>query len=99
MWPWSRRTRVGGTCLHAAHPGQEFLETALVFRTVAGAKDSACKAEQPTVDSRLASPQAEGRRSALEGPPGPDEATQITTVIGTGTLAPNKTVRSTTAPS
>ena len=45
------KDKVGGTCLHrGCIPAKEFLETATVFRTVAGAKEFGVLAEQPQVD-------------------------------------------------
>ncbi|HEV2370224.1 MAG TPA: FAD-dependent oxidoreductase, partial [Acidimicrobiales bacterium] len=45
------RDKVGGTCLHrGCIPAKEFLETASVYRTVAGAKEFGVQAEQPSVD-------------------------------------------------
>src|SRR2546423_12755803 len=45
------KEKVGGTCLHrGCIPAKEFLETAHVFRTVAGAKEFGGNAEQPTGD-------------------------------------------------
>jgi dihydrolipoamide dehydrogenase len=43
--------KVGGTCLHrGCVPAKEFLETAAVYRTVAGAKEYGVDAGQPVVD-------------------------------------------------
>src|SRR5580658_6240120 len=45
------RDKVGGTCLHrGCIPAKEFLETASVMRTVAGAKEFGVQAGQPSVD-------------------------------------------------
>src|SRR5438309_11159502 len=45
------KDKVGGTCLHrGCIPAKEFLETASVYRTVAGAKEFGIQAEQPSVD-------------------------------------------------
>lgn len=45
------KEKVGGTCLHrGCIPAKEFLETATVFRSVAGAKEFGVQASQPTVD-------------------------------------------------
>ena len=42
------KDKVGGTCLHrGCIPAKEFLETATVFRTVAGAKEFGIQASQP----------------------------------------------------
>ena len=45
------KEKVGGTCLHrGCIPAKEFLETAAVYRTVAGAKEFGVQASQPAVD-------------------------------------------------
>jgi len=45
------KDKVGGTCLHrGCIPAKEFLETAAVYRTVAGAKEFGVQASQPTVE-------------------------------------------------
>src|SRR5471030_1484825 len=45
--------RVGGTCLHqGCIPAKELLQTAEVYRTVAGAKEFGVDAGQPTLDLR-----------------------------------------------
>ena len=45
------RDKVGGTCLHrGCIPAKEFLETASVYRTVAGAKEFGVQSSQPTVE-------------------------------------------------
>src|SRR4051812_14505007 len=45
------KEKVGGTCLHrGCIPAKEFLETASVFRTVAGAKEFGVLADQPGID-------------------------------------------------
>ena len=45
------RDKVGGVCLHrGCIPAKQFLETASVARTVAGAKDLGVQAGQPLVD-------------------------------------------------
>ncbi len=45
------KDKVGGTCLHrGCIPAKEFLETAAVFRTVAGAKEFGVQASQPAVE-------------------------------------------------
>ncbi|MDP8937279.1 MAG: FAD-dependent oxidoreductase, partial [Actinomycetota bacterium] len=89
------RDRVGGTCLHrGCIPAKQFLETASVFRTVAGAKEFGVQADQPTLD--FAASQArkqkvvdglwKGLRSLMK-------SRKITVVEGTGTLRANHTVR------
>ena len=56
------KDKVGGTCLHrGCIPAKEFLETASVYRTVAGAKEYGVQAGQPTVDFAVSSgPQGQG---------------------------------------
>ena len=45
------KDKVGGTCLHrGCIPAKEFLETATVYRTVAGAKEFGVQVEQPTIE-------------------------------------------------
>ena len=45
------KDKVGGTCLHrGCVPAKEFLETASVFRAVAGAKEFGVQASQPVVE-------------------------------------------------
>jgi dihydrolipoamide dehydrogenase len=45
------KEKVGGTCLHrGCIPAKEFLETATVYRTVAGAKEFGVQSDQPSVD-------------------------------------------------
>ncbi len=45
------KEKVGGTCLHrGCIPAKEFLETASVYRTVAGAKEFGVNASQPAVE-------------------------------------------------
>jgi dihydrolipoamide dehydrogenase len=45
------KDKVGGTCLHrGCVPAKEFLETAAVFRSVAGAKEFGVHASQPVVE-------------------------------------------------
>ena len=89
------REKVGGTCLHrGCIPAKQVLETASVFRTVAGAKEFGVVADQPSVD--FASAQArkqkvvnqlwKGLQSLMKG-------RKITTVNGTGTLGKHLTVK------
>jgi dihydrolipoamide dehydrogenase len=45
------KNKVGGTCLHVGCiPAKELLETAAVFRNVAGAKEFGIDSSQPTID-------------------------------------------------
>src|SRR5204863_3215567 len=89
------KDKVGGTCLHrGCIPAKEFLETAHVFRTVANAKEFGVLADPPAVD--FATSQARKQKvidQLWKGLQGLMKQRKITTVIGTGTLAPNKTVK------
>ncbi len=89
------KDKVGGTCLHrGCIPAKEFLETAHVYRTVAGAKEFGIQVEQPGVDFA----QSQDRKQKVvnqlwKGLQGLMKKRKITTITGTGTLGPNKTVR------
>jgi dihydrolipoamide dehydrogenase len=89
------KDKVGGTCLHrGCIPAKEFLETASVFRTVAGAKEFGVVSDQPTME--FATSQARKQKvvdQLWKGLQGLMKRRKITTVAGTGTLAPNKTVK------
>jgi dihydrolipoamide dehydrogenase len=88
------RDKVGGTCLHrGCIPAKQFLETATVFRTVAGAKEFGVQADQPTVD--FAASQARKQRvvdQLWKGLEGLMKRRRITTFAGTGRLGPDHTV-------
>jgi len=88
------REKVGGTCLHrGCIPAKQFLETATVFRTVAGAKEFGVVADQPTVD--FASAQARKRKvveQLWKGLQTLMKSRKITTVHGAGTLRDRHTV-------
>jgi len=89
------RNKVGGTCLHrGCIPAKEFLETASVFRSVAGAKEFGVLADQPELDFAV----SQGRKQKVvdglwKGLQGLMKSRKITTAIGTGTLAPDHVVR------
>src|ERR1041385_6419323 len=87
------KDKVGGTCLHrGCIPAKEFLETATVFRTVAGAKEFGVMAEQPTVDFAVSQARKQKVVDQLwKGLQGLMKRRKITTVIGTGQLAKNHT--------
>src|SRR5438067_5182695 len=89
------KDKVGGTCLHrGCIPAKEFLETATVFRTVAGAKEFGVLAEQPTLDFAISQARKQKVVDQLwKGLQGLMKRRKITTVIGTGSLAPNHTVK------
>jgi len=89
------REKVGGTCLHrGCIPAKEFLETANVVRTVAGAKEFGVQAGQPAVDFAV----SQGRKQKVveqlyKGLAGLMAGRGITTFIGNGTLLPGRRVR------
>jgi dihydrolipoamide dehydrogenase len=89
------KDKVGGTCLHrGCIPAKEFLETAHVYRTVAGAKEFGIQVEQPAVEFS----QSQARKQKVveqlwKGLQGLMKKRKITIVTGTGTLGRNKTVR------
>jgi dihydrolipoamide dehydrogenase len=80
--------RVGGTCLHqGCIPAKELLQTAEVYRTVAGAKEFGVDAGQPSLDLRTSQARKQqvidrltrGLESLLKG-------RKVTIVTGTGSL-------------
>jgi dihydrolipoamide dehydrogenase len=80
--------RVGGTCLHrGCIPAKELLQTAEVFRTVAGAKEFGVDGGQPTLDLRTSQSRKQqvierltrGLESLLKG-------RKVTIISGTGSL-------------
>ena len=87
--------KVGGTCLHrGCVPAKEFLETATVVRTVAGAKEFGVQAGQPVVDFAT----SQGRKQKVvdqlwKGLAGLMKGRGIVTFEGTGTLLPGRRVR------
>jgi len=89
------REKVGGTCLHrGCIPAKEFLETASVYRTVAGAKEFGIQAEQPSVD--FAASQARKQKvvdGLWKGLQSLMKARKNTVFPGTGTLLPGRKVR------
>jgi dihydrolipoamide dehydrogenase len=93
------RDKVGGTCLHrGCIPAKEFLETASVMRTVAGAKEFGVQAEQPTLDFSV----SQGRKQKVvdtlfKGLVGLMKGRGITTFAGSGELLPGQRVRITGA--
>ncbi|MDP9071836.1 MAG: dihydrolipoyl dehydrogenase [Actinomycetota bacterium] len=89
------KERVGGTCLHrGCIPAKEFLETASVLRTVAGAKEFGVQAEQPSVDFSVSQQRKQKVVDQLwKGLQGLMKRRKVTTVAGTGQLAPHKTVK------
>ena len=89
------RDKVGGACLHrGCIPAKEFLETAAVFRSASGAKEFGVIADQPTLDFAI----SQGRKQKIveslwKGLASLMKSRKITTVIGTGTLAPGRVVQ------
>jgi len=88
------RQKVGGTCLHrGCVPAKEFLETASVLRTVAGAKEFGVQAGQPAVDFAV----SQGRKQKVvdqlwKGLAGLLKSRSIVTFEGSGTLLPGRRV-------
>ncbi|HTT85784.1 MAG TPA: FAD-dependent oxidoreductase, partial [Acidimicrobiales bacterium] len=93
------RDKMGGTCLHrGCIPAKEFLETASVMRTVAGAKEFGVQAGQPIVDFSV----SQGRKQKVidqlfRGLTGLMDRRGITSVSGSGELLPDHRVRVTGA--
>ncbi len=87
--------RVGGTCLHrGCIPAKEFLETASMYRGVASAKEYGVLTEQPVLDFSISQARKQKVVDNLwKGLQGLMRARKITTVIGTGTLAPGHVVQ------
>jgi dihydrolipoamide dehydrogenase len=82
------KEKVGGTCLHrGCIPAKEFLETASVFRTVAGAKEFGVQADQPAVDFSVSQARKQKVVDRLwKGLQSTMKNRKITTIIGTGEL-------------
>jgi dihydrolipoamide dehydrogenase len=80
--------KVGGTCLHrGCIPAKEFLETASVVRTVAGAKEFGVNSSQPVVEFAV----SQGRKQKVveqlyKGLAGLMKGRGITVFTGLGTL-------------
>jgi dihydrolipoamide dehydrogenase len=89
------KDKVGGTCLHrGCIPAKEFLETAAVYRHVAGAKEFGIEAGQPVVDFAVS--QARKQRvvdTLFKGLSGLMKARKIDVFNGTGSLGADLTVR------
>jgi dihydrolipoamide dehydrogenase len=86
--------KVGGTCLHrGCVPAKEFLETASVYRTVAGSKEFGVQAGQPTVDFAVSLARKGKVVDTLwKGLQGLLAKRKVTTFIGRGKLLPGKVV-------
>ncbi|MGH9092288.1 MAG: dihydrolipoyl dehydrogenase [Acidimicrobiales bacterium] len=89
------RDKVGGTCLHrGCVPAKEFLETAAVHRTVAGAGEFGIAAGEPRLDFSV----SQARKQAVvdqlyRGLSGLLKHRKVTVLSGTGTLLPGRRVR------
>ncbi len=89
------KDKVGGTCLHrGCIPAKEFLETASVYRAVAGAGEFGIVAGRPTVDFAV-SLERKGKvvDQLYRGLTGLLKRRQVTTVPGFGQLVADHTVR------
>ena len=88
------KDRVGGTCLHrGCIPAKEFLETAHVYRTVAGAKEFGVQVEQPVVEFSTSQARKQKVVDGLwKGLQSLMKSRKIATFIGTGTLGANHLV-------
>jgi len=89
------KDKVGGTCLHrGCIPAKEFLETAAIVRTVAGAKEFGVSAGQPAVEFSV----SQGRKQKVvdqlfKGLAGLLRGRGIAVFDGTGTLLPDHRVQ------
>ena len=91
--------KVGGTCLHrGCVPAKEFLETASVYRTVAGAKEFGVNAGQPTIEFSVS---LDRKRKVVDqlfkGLQGLLGRRKVVTFAGRGRLLPGKVVEVTAA--
>jgi dihydrolipoamide dehydrogenase len=88
------KDKVGGTCLHrGCIPAKQFLETASVFRTVAGAKEFGVNADQPTIDFAVSQARKQKVVNQLwKGLQSLMKSRKITTVTGNGSLGPGHAV-------
>lgn len=93
------KEKVGGTCLHrGCIPAKEFLETASVYRSVAGAKEFGINAGQPTIDFAV-SLDRKGKvvDQLFRGLVGLLKRRTVTTVPGVGELRRDHSVKVTSA--
>src|SRR5688572_25736528 len=88
------KDKVGGTCLHrGCIPAKEFLETASVFRTVAGAKEFGVQADAPLVDFSVSQARKQKVVDQLhKGLTGLLKQRKVTVFAGTGSLGPDRRV-------
>jgi dihydrolipoamide dehydrogenase len=82
------KDKVGGTCLHrGCIPAKHYLETASVFRTVAGAKEFGVQADQPGLDLGVSRARKQKVVDQLwKGLQGLMKKRKITIFAGTGSL-------------
>src|SRR6476660_9007353 len=80
------KDKIGGTCLHrGCIPAKEFLETAHVYRTVAGAKEFGVQVEQPVVEFAVSQARKQKVVEGLwKGLQGLMKSRKITAYEGTG---------------
>lgn len=95
------KDKVGGTCLHrGCIPAKELLETASVYRAVAGAKEFGVLADQPTVDFGVTQARKQKVVDQLyQGLSGLLGTRKVSVYEGVGTLHPDRVVRVSGGPS
>jgi dihydrolipoamide dehydrogenase len=88
------KEKVGGTCLHrGCIPAKEFLETASIYRSVAGAKEFGVNASQPSVDFAISQDRKNQVVDQLyKGLSGLLKQRKVEVVAGTGRLLRDKSV-------
>jgi dihydrolipoamide dehydrogenase len=88
------KDKVGGTCLHrGCIPAKHYLETASVFRTVAGAKEFGVQTDQPGLDLGVSRARKHKVVDQLwKGLQGLMKKRKIKTFPGTGSLGPDHLV-------
>jgi dihydrolipoamide dehydrogenase len=92
------KDKVGGTCLHrGCIPAKEFLETASVFRTVAGAAEFGITTSLDGASPALDFSRSQARKTKIvdqlwKGLQGLMKKRKITVFTGTGTLGPGRVV-------
>ena len=85
------KDKVGGTCLHrGCIPAKHYLETASVFRAVAGAKEFGVQTDQPGLDLGVSRARKQKVVDQLwKGLQGLMKKRKIKTFAGTGSLGPS----------
>jgi dihydrolipoamide dehydrogenase len=89
------KQKVGGTCLHrGCIPAKELLETAAVYRHVAGAKEFGVLADQPGLDFSVTMQRKQKVIDQLwKGLAGLLKARKVTVLEGSGSLHEGRTVK------